>query len=348
MPSSTSSSRDPRILSFVLACAIFAVAELALTVLLPNPARAELQRYRQRVAEAPAGVQFMGDSAVGEGVSCEQLNRLVSMPDAPFVMLAAHGTGPVFAYYALKRELAAGTVPKAVVYAPSPHTFASSRLPKFVACYASPGEILEVACHTREFSEITYGLLCRASYSLRYREELGEFIRSRDRSALARLRGSRGRSAAARPDPAAEAPQPGTRTFTAGDLSPATYGKPFAALPMNDWAVRGLLRLAAEHHIPVVWAMMPVPKAVAESRLPFDFAARYCAYTAGVETATPGLEYANHMQEPPLYADCCFRDPTHLNGYGRAKFTDALAETLPPALARLKAIPPPSALAAQN
>lgn len=348
MPSSTSSSRDPRTLSFVLACAIFAVVELTLTWLLPNPARKELQDYRQRVAAAPAAIQFMGDSAVGAGVSCEQLNRLVSTPDAPFVMMAAYGSGPVFAYFALKQELAAGTVPKAIIYAPSPHTFASSRLPKFVACYASPGEILEVACHTWEFSEITYGLLCRASYSLRYREELGEFIRSRDRSALVRLRGSRGRGAEAQPDPAADALQPGTKTFTARDFSPKTYGKPFAVLPMNDWAIRGLLRLAAERRVPVVWAMMPVPKAVEESRLPFDFAARYCAYIAGVETATPGLEYANSMQEPPLYADCCFRDPTHLNGYGRAKFTAALAETLPPALARLKAIPPPSALAAQN
>lgn len=334
MPSSTSSFRDPRILSFLLACPIFGVVEVALTCLLPNPARDEMQWYRQRVVAVPSAVQFMGDSAVGDGIACEQLNQLAGKSAAPFVMLAANGTGPVFAYFVLQRQLAAGIVPKAIVYAPSPHTFAASRLPKFVACYASPAEVLDMLGRTWEFSETTYGLLCRASYCLRYREELGKFIRARDRRFLGRLRLGGTAGAGATPSPSS-ALQPGMRTYTVQNLPSDVYGKPFSVLPTNDWALRGLLALAAQRHIPVVWAMMPTPKAVEESRVPFAFAAHYLAYLEDIESAATGLEHVNLMQEPPVYEDCCFKDATHLNGFGRVRFTRALTETLPLVLARL-------------
>ena len=90
-----------------------------------------VKEYRQVIARAmrePApDLLIMGDSvargSILAGVVAEQLGPELSARND-----AMQGTGPEVAYFTLKRELDAGKVPKAVLYAPSPHTFASTRM----------------------------------------------------------------------------------------------------------------------------------------------------------------------------------------------------------------------------
>ncbi len=335
MRSFTFSSKDHRILAFLLATALFVSLELMLNWVLPNPARDELQQYREQVLATPSTVQVMGDSAAYCGVSCEALASLPASEGKSFAMLAAPGTGPLFAYFVLKKQIENGVVPEAIVYLPSPHTFASSRLPKFVACYATWKEVWTAACGTRELADITYGLLCRGSYSLRYREELASLIRDRDLGALVRLGLASGNTDLGM---ASSEEEPGTKVFTSKDAYPSTYGKPFSVLPVNLWASQRFLELAAENRIPVFWSLMPVPQIVRESRARFDFDRTYEAYVAslctGLSDADGTLNLLAVLQRPPVYGDDHFLDPTHLNPYGRKRFTMELADQLLPALSR--------------
>ncbi len=338
MRSFTFSSKDHRILAFLLATALFVSLELTLSRVLPNPARDELQRYRAKVLATPSAIQVMGDSAAYFGVSCEALAASPASEGKSYAMLAAAGTGPLFAYFVLKKQIENGVVPEVIVYLPSPHTFASSRLPKFVACYATWKEVWTTACGTRELSDITYGLLCRGSYSLRYREELASLIRDRDRGVLVRL-GLATVSANTDPGMASSKEEPGKKVFTSKDISPSTYGKPFSVLPVNLWASRRFLELAAENRIPVFWSLMPVPEIVRESRAGFDFDQTYEAYVTslctGCSAAGGTLNLFAVLQRPPVYGDDHFLDPTHLNPYGRKRFTMELADQLFPVLNHL-------------
>jgi hypothetical protein len=335
MHSFISSFRDRRIAAFLLAGGLAMATELVCTFVLPNPAWAATQTFRRSLIETKAMVQIAGDSAVLSAIDPRQLAGDLGLPEGATALLHWEGTGPVFAYYGFRLMEAKGSLPDAIVYMPSPHTFGSSRIALFAGLFASSDELVGLAVHTRQLSGITYGLLCRGLYCLRYRDELRELLSHGDRSALHRLEHEtvtqayleEGKAAGAAP------PKPGKKRFPLDKLSPSLLAPTFTCQPYNDWALRALLVWASDRRIPVLWGIPPVPEALAEHRRATGYSAEYAAYVQ-----KRAMEFNNvtvlAKQTPLSLPDSCFFDSLHLNVYGRRRFTAEIAPVIRASLAR--------------
>jgi hypothetical protein len=227
---------------------------------------------------------------------------------------AIPATGPAFSYFILEREVAAGKIPKAIIYAPSPHTFASQREALLVGGFCTWPEIGEVLATRTRFSEAVYGILCKISYSLRNREVIGSFFKSRvarevqDEYALKTPVGT----------------DPAPRRFTVAQVLPVLK-KPFAVRKFNDLMLGKFLKLARANHIPVYWVTMPVLPAVYESRKPFHFDRDYQAFLAELQDRY-GIQVV--QKEFLLLDDHDFVDSLHLNRPAAENFTRYLGNKL--------------------
>ena len=268
-------------------------------------------RSREVAEVQTASLEIMGDSVANGGILAEKLASL--LPDGVTVANnAIPGTGPEFPYFLLKRQLVRGKAPKAIIYAPSPHTFATLRIPLLVSGYCTwpeTGEVFATGLHT---CETAYGALCKLSWTLRYRDELAAVVKG---------------------DPAKEAEAklarilaktPSKRYFPIEGAGPM-YRKPFTCDAFNRCFVEKFLRLAREHDIKVYWVTMPTLGVVADSRKPFRFQADYYGFLDGIANRF-GTRFL--QKQFLVYGDDDFKDYSHLSEAGAQRFTGFLAGKL--------------------
>ena len=259
-------------------------------------------------AQAPDW-QIMGDSVAKGGVLPSQVMAGLA-PDVSVHNGAVAGTGPEFAYFMLKRQIALGKAPKAIICAPSPHTFSSQRIALLVGGYARWGEIANIVGLGVSTPEVAYGILCKLSYTLRYREQLGSLLRGRRLDAEEQ-----------------ETPVGGetqTKHFTVATIHPM-YKKAFQVADFNRALLEKFLDLAGRNQIPVYWFTMPVMPAVAEGRAPHHFDADYTAFLADIKQR----HNVQILQGDFLVWDeANFHDMTHLNSTGAVRLSKLLGEKL--------------------
>lgn len=316
-PSSTSSSKAERARRALLISAVFIVILETALAFLPENKLVKTFRADSMPAHGPDW-QIMGDSVAKGGILPAQVMAGLA-PDVLVHNGAIAGTGPEFAYFILKRQIALGKAPKAIIYAPSPHTFSSQRIALLVGGYARWGEIASIAGLGVNTPEVAYGLLCKLSYTLRYREQLGSLLRGRRLDAEEQETSASGET------------QP--KHFTVATIHPM-YKKPFEVAAINRALLEKFLELTEKNHIPVYWFTMPVMPAVAEGRAPHHFDSDYSAFLADLKQ-----RHNVHILQSEflVWDEDYFRDMTHLNSTGAKRLSKLLGEKI--AGLKLPAVP---------
>jgi len=314
-PSSTSSSKAERARrALLLASCVIVLLETAFAFLPDNKL---VKSFRaDTVPACGPDWQIMGDSVANGGILPTQV--MATLPPDTYVHNAAvAGSGPEFAYFMLKRQIAIGKAPKAILYAPSPHTFSSERVALLVGGYARWREIATIASLGNKIPEVTYGLLCKFSYTLRYREQLGSVLKGR------RLDADEQNGVPVNEQPA--------KHYTVETIHPM-YKKSFQVTDFNRALLEEFLGLAGENHIPVYWFTMPIMPAVAEGRAPHNFDSDYTAFLADIKQR----HNVQILQSDFLVWDeANFHDMTHLNSTGAFRLSKLLGE-------KLAKLPPPT------
>jgi hypothetical protein len=256
-------------------------------------------------------LQVMGDSVAKGAVICQQLTE--ALPGHPYVLnTAIGGSGPEFSYFVLKREIAAGKAPKAILCAPSPHTFASGRIALLAGAFCTWPEIAELAKQRIAPCEIIYGIFTKLSWTLRYREQLADRMRGRA--------------------PETEGPQPVTdrmagvvhRHYPAENLR-SSHKQPFGVFRLNEIFLDKFMVLAEENHIPVYWATPPVLSVVYENRKQYNFDQAYFRF---LDDVSAKYHVQTLQREFLIYPEDEFIDYDHLDKAGAARFTQLLAEKI--------------------
>ncbi len=311
----SSKHRDP--FAAVILFALIVVGVETILGLLPDPKwRGAFVRTLSLPPRSP-DVQVMGDSVALEGVVLPTLST--ELPGHPFVWtLAKSATGPEFTYFMLQRELAAGLAPKAIVYAPAPHTFGTDRIPLLVGGFCTWPEIWEVARSGKAPMDVLYGIFCKLSFTLRNREPLGEMLRGKKAGQTLNAVSMKEVSAGLRPE----------MHFVAEQI-PAVFKNDFSVKPFPKTFFEKFLTLAQERHIPVYWLTPPIVPAIGETRQACHFDQHLIPFLEDIHQRD-GVQIL--QAESMVYQDYLFKDFMHLNQEGADKFTKFMADKLAPAL----------------
>jgi len=254
----------------------------------------------------------MGDSVAAGGIIASELSDCL---DHQYVFNAAiPATGPAFSYFILQRDLAAGRMPKAIIYAPSPHTFASQSLTLLVGGYCHWKEIGEILGTGIKIPETAYGILCKVSYSLRNREQISSLFKNKVAHDV-------------QEEYAGDTPlpmRPANRHYALNDVLPILK-KPFTVRSFNRLMLGKFLALARQNHIRVYWVTMPVLSVVHEGREPYDFDRDYQTFLAGLQKQY-GIIVV--QKDFPILDDQSFSDSLHLSPPAAIKFTQYLGTKL--------------------
>lgn len=309
-PSSTFSFKSDNPLAGLLlfAASVF-VIEIALSFFPRNALLTVLDQFH--APEKSPDWQIMGDSVAAGGIRHQKLAAMLS-PQTTVVNAALSASGPEFPYFILKRELAAGVAPKAILYAPSPHTFGTKRVALLIGGFATWPEIGEVAASGIEPFEVLYGIACKLSYTLRQRGEIADLIKGhRPAAPLAEAE-----------DAPAKEDLERTLTRESVDSIPRTG---FTATAFNLHFLHKFLREAAAHKIPVYWVSMPTLTIVNKVRAPFHFEADYQRFlTTNQEHYGVTLLLPHSTALPPKN----FKDNLHLTPATTERFTETLGQQI--------------------
>ena len=128
------------------------------------------ERMKEIVTLPVPRLQIMGDS-VTAGINAANLAQTAGMPVDEVGNYSLPGTSPVFAYYALKRELATGRTPGRILYAPHPSNLETPMIDRFVGRFGTPQECVGLLFHGVSPPDWLFGLACRMSVAMRDREE---------------------------------------------------------------------------------------------------------------------------------------------------------------------------------
>jgi hypothetical protein len=241
---------------------------------------------------------------------------------------ALPGTTPLFCYFVLERQLAAGRAPKVIVLAPHPFTWGDSFMDRFLGRFATVEESAALLKETVHLDDWIYGSLCRMSYTLRYREELYKMLTQADmafvnswKQQIVPVQNTRAKIADEEKPP--EEPK---QSLLNPNNIPPILTRPVSIHPYNEYYLDKFCDLAAAHHIQIIWMTLPIPESLAK-RIPGkeptkvydDFVKRMLARHSNLHelsssTATHGSIYTlpdNHYRE----------DYWHLNPYGSWVFS---------------------------
>lgn len=308
-PSSTSNFDDRRLTRAVgWTLALVVAFELALAFVPENVMIRTMRWMRGLLGREPAAtVQIHGDSvAMGAFYATEVQAELP--PGVTVRNAALQGSGPEFTYFLLKGQLARGHAPRAIVIAHSPHTFVTERTGVLVGAFLHWGEVPEAFLAGHHFFDALYGVLCRLSFTLRHRDELGELAKGR-RSELRTWND---------PIPTEARLRVGTaeseRRWARDGKPPlgplhAVYRQPFVVDRGVGEFLRRTLALARRNDITVYWLTLPEHEAVAAARDSVGFEPAYLAF---VDSLAARGEVKVLQREAPVWPASEFADYTHL------------------------------------
>jgi len=179
-PSSTSNFDDRRLTRAVQYTVLILLGvELALAWVPENVMIRTMRWMRALLDRQPAAaVQIQGDSVAQGALFIDEIAD--ALPESTRVWNAAlQGSGPEFTYFLLRRQLAHGRAPRAIVIAHSPHTFVTQRMGVLAGAFLAWDEFPAAFLHGHHFFDTLYGVLCKLSFTLRHREELSDALRGR-------------------------------------------------------------------------------------------------------------------------------------------------------------------------
>lgn len=328
--SSTSHSKnapEPRLTALWL----FVIGVLVIETLLRIMPEGFMTRTVQHRAEEvrylpPADIQFMGDSATS-GVRVALIERFIG--DGTQVSnYALPGTSPLFNYFVLQRQIAAGKAPKLIVLAPHPFTWGDPFLDRFMARFATPAESARFLRDGVKFSDWFYGTLCRLSYTLRYREELYKFITVGDTLFFQNLEipVSSVQNTRAKVSTNEQRPPEPTESQLSKTNVPPLLRSPIVIHPYNRMYLDKFCALAAANNIKILWITLPLPEML---RRDFPNPGRLATYQGFVEEMKgrhPNLfTVSAGINELP---DRYYTDPWHMNPYGAWVFSQSVGEQI--------------------
>jgi hypothetical protein len=265
----------------------------------------------------------MGDS-VSAGIKASVVAEQLGVPATTMSNYSLPGTSPLFAYATLQRQLAAGKAPRVIVYAPHPAHLGAPMSERFLGRFATAGEAWEFARHAR-IDDTLFGMLCRASYTLRYREELYGVVTQGDLEFFRTMKKPVD-SVTASQQPQPEPPEPPIREpFRVEDLPPMLFA-PFAVQRDNERAIDAFCELAAAHDIAVLWVTLPCIPAFTARWAEGPDEAKYYAYLGSLAQRHRNVTILHRDLE--AWPDRYFSDARHLNRFGAWKFSQRLGGEL--------------------
>jgi hypothetical protein len=324
-PSSTSNFDDRRLTRAVLwTIAVVVAIELAFTLVPENVMIRTMRWMRAWVVREPAAaVQIHGDSVAQGALFTDEI--AAALPESTRVFNAAlQGTGPEFTYFLLRRQIASGHVPRAIVIAHSPHTFVTQRMGVLAGAFLGWSEMPEALIHGHHFFDTLYGALCKLSFTLRHRDELADLVRGR-RGELATwnnpiptqtwLRSHMGVDEA-KWEREGKGPLP--------PLHPV-YREPFVPDAGERELLARTLALARAKGVAVYWLTLPEHEAVAAARDSIHFAQSYYRF---VDSLAARGEIRFLRRDFEILPASDFSDYTHLRLPAALKLSREVGEKL--------------------
>ncbi len=293
----------------------------ALLHLLPEGQMTNTVRFRlAEIATLPApDVQVMGDSAAAR-LPASVIEAQLESRATSVANYALNGTSPYFTPFVLERQIASGRAPKAILYAPHPATLASPMLDRFFGRFATVQEAKFALQQGVPVSDAIFGALGKASYTLRYREELHEVVTAgrfdffrTARQPVPSVQLSRAVRLLPIPDP--------PRAWRASELSPQLT-RPLFVHPLNAAAIEQFCRLAASQDIRIYWVSLPLPQVLDPEGSTAE--REYRAFLDGLAASHPNVTLL-HPQIDVL-PDGNFRDPWHLSEYAAWQFAQKIGQ----------------------
>ena len=296
-----------------------------------------LQHRAEEIRYLPATpIQLMGDS-VSSAIRAAQLEQsLGAGPGHEVSNYSLPGTSPMFNYFVLRRQLNAGEAPRTIVFAPHPCTWRDPFVDRFLARFADPKEAAILLRDGVKFSDWFYGVLCRASYTLRYREEFY----------LALTQGERGffqtwhkpvtsvQNTRAKISPDELAPIAPAPSHIDPAQLPPTLTTAITIHPYNEFYFDRLCALAATQGIQIIWLTLPEAQVFRDQ---FPGPARTAAYAPFVQRMQARHANLHPLStEIPVLPDNHYQDPWHLNRYGAWVFSQQAGRQLADRLASLR------------
>lgn len=268
-------------------------------------------------------VQIMGDS-VTAGINAANLAEAAGLPVGAIENYSLPGTSPIFAYFTLRRELAAGRVPARILFAPHPANLETPMIDRFIGRFGTARECAGLLLHGVSLPDWLFGAACRASMAMRDREEFRLAITQGDFGFFRTLR-MPATSVTLSQRPIAPIPAPPPVHFPPADFPPQ-LSRPFFVDPVNAKYIDLFCDLAQSRGIRVTWATVPVLGLFKETAMAGGGDARYQAYLDSLVARHPNVTLLH--REIEAYPDNCFIDPWHLNPSGALRFSTLLGAAL--------------------
>ena len=276
-------------------------------------------RTAEILSQPASRIQIMGDSVTAR-INASNVAQAANLPPGSVANYSLPGTSPVFAYYTLRRELAAGRVPSLIILAPHPANLESPMIDRFIGRFATPSESLDLFSHGVSLPDWLFGLTCRASIAMRDREEFRLALTTGDLGFFKTLHTP--------PIPLSQAPLPPSAPPPPLPLTdfPAQLSAPFSVGPVNLSYINAFCSLAASRRIKVAWVTLPVIALFKERAMANGGEARLQAFLNTVAAQNPNVTLLHPALE--VYPDNCFADPWHLNPYGAYRLSAELGASL--------------------
>lgn|GEM_PF-3180928 len=330
MDKASSTSRFKRVVPLqpIFAAALLAVAIDAALHLLPEGfmTRTLHLRAQEIVQRQAPRIQIMGDS-VSAALRPPVIASQIGCPPEEIANYSLPGTSPLFAYFTLRREIEAGRIPKAIVFAPHPGHFSTPMFERLLGRFATTREAWDYARAGAKLDDMLFGGVCRLSYTMRYREELYGVVLQGDREFFHTLKTpavSLAITEAGLPKP--EEPAEGSGpTFREGEL-PGPLLAGFSVDPLCGKFVERFLDLAEAHQIQVLWVSMPGIGVLHQRWERNGDLPRFQAYLEGLAQRHRNLTLLHPSVDP--WPDRYFSDPRHFNHAGAWRLSEQLGQEL--------------------
>jgi hypothetical protein len=322
---------NPPLTALWLFLVSFLVIESILHIL-PEGSMTRTLRHRSEeiLYLPPTRIQFMGDSATN-ALQVQLIEKFLG-GNHELSNYALPGTTPLFSYFVLKRQIAAGRAPNVIVFAPHPFTWGDSFMDRFLGRFSTPEESAKLLKDGVQLSDWVYGSLCRMSYTLRYREELYKLVTQGDsgfieswKQQIVPVQNTR-----AKIEIDAKPPEEPKKSGLNPNNIPPILSRPISIHPYNEIYLDKFCDLAAKHDIQIIWLTLPIPEALGAlaTKIPEkERTAVYDDFVKRMAARHPNL----HPIEPKIHTlpDTHYRDDYwHLNPYGSWVFSQRTGEQL--------------------
>ena len=317
----------PILAAFLLVCAI----ESILPVLLPESRMVDVsQAVARKIAEQEApDVLVLGDSvAIGSIWSAEIEKTLQN--NTSVANLGIPGINPITSYFLLRRQLMQDSLPDAILYAHSPHTFVGDKsIAVQVGAFMTVAETWDLLRSGFDGFELLYGTLTRWSYTLRYRDSFRTLITRGDQTFFVREERPVAFGQARMDRYLGDDDRFRKRNANGLPKPPGVLFQPFEISEIKLAFVHETIDLAEANNIPIYWVSMPMPESTRSIRSKTGFFEDYYDQVDALVAETD-MDYL--QREIEIWPDTLFRDHWHLHAETGVEFSRQLANKLGPKL----------------